>query len=266
MAVGAYLSFQKGSERGRFSHLSNADYGLDAFMQHVGRSIDAIVHDVFDKRSVKFYGKRFREKDWVLNEKQLQNPLQVRRSGADPKTRWVDGTPLNSYYVWILGMMFPNAMFIHNLRRPDQVATSLEGFAKVGAEPQALGQGLETWIVHTDNAWHAERAFGSGRVFRLDFERIAGDPERLFTEVSGFIGEEFDQASLIPLQRRLNSSGVEAKQERNLEILRENETFRRADAVYRAISAGGVPSEPEAAAMDVIRQRFLDYCHDRALV
>src|SRR3546814_14333967 len=78
MAVGSYLSFGKGSERSKFSHLSNVEYALEAFMEHVGFAVDSIVHDAFDKRCLNFYGERFRGEGWVLKGKQLDNPLQLR--------------------------------------------------------------------------------------------------------------------------------------------------------------------------------------------
>lgn len=266
MAVGAYLSYLKGSERGRFSHLSNVEYPLAPFMAHVGRSVDAIVRDVYDRRCLRLYGERSRKPDWVLKGKQLNNPLHIRRTARDSKQHWLDGTPLNSYYIWALNQMFPEARFIHNLRRPDEVATSLEGFDKVGAEPQALEEGLETWIAHTDNAWYAELGFGASRVFRLEFARIAKEPEKLFREVCDFLGEEFSLDCLLPLRQKLNSSEVADKREANLAMLHDNESFRRAAATYRTVMAQSGSAQPDPKALEVLRQRFMDYCVDRSII
>ncbi|GAB3379227.1 sulfotransferase family protein [Lysobacter fragariae] len=266
MAVGAYLSHVKGSERGRFSHLSNVEHPLDPFMARVAESIHAIVNDVFAQRCLNFYGEKSRQPGWTLKGKQLENPLQIRRSGSDPKRRWIDGTPLNTYFIWALNALFPDALFIHNIRRPDEVATSLEGFDRVGAEPQALEAGLETWIAHTENAWHAERGLGSRRVFRLVFERIADEPEKLFAEVCDFLGEEFTTDCLLPLRRKLNSSEVDDNRQKNLLLLRENQTFRRAEATYRTVMARPGTAQPDPAAVEVLKQRFMDYCRDRSLV
>jgi len=266
MAAGAYLSYLKGSERGRFSHLSNVEYPLDPFMARMGEAVNAIVRDVYDERCLHLYGERCSEDGWALGEKQRNNPLQIRRASQDPKLRWIDGTPLNSYYTWVLGLLFPHAVFIHNLRRPDEVATSLEGFDRVGAEAQTLDEGLETWIGHTENAWYTERGFGSERVFRLDFGRIAHEPEALFREVLEFLGEEFNPDCLLPLRQRLNSSEVVDKREHNRNLLQDNRTFRRAEALYRTVRARPGEVQPDTAASDVIHQRFLDYCRDRAIV
>lgn len=266
MAVGAYLSHAKGSERGRFSHLSNVEYPLRPFMARIGESIHSVVLDVFAQRCLNFYGDKSLAPGWVLQGRQLENPLQVRRSARDPKRRWIDGTPLNTYFIWGLAELFPEALFIHNLRRPDEVATSLEGFDRVGAEPQALEAGLETWIAHTENAWYAERALGTRRVFRLDFDRIGHEPEKLFTEVCGFLGEEFTPDCLLPLRRKLNSSEVDANRERNLALLRENPAFQRAEATYGIVTSQAADERAHPEAEAIIRQRFIDYCSGRSLV
>lgn len=266
MAVGAYLSHLKGSERGKFSHLSNVEYPMEPFMWRVGQSVDRIVNDVFEVRNQLFYGD-FRTSG-VLREAR-NNPsheLRLRRSVHDPKHRWIDGTPLNSSYIWILATMFPQAQFIHNLRRPSEVATSLEGFATVGADPQPLEDGLHTWIDHTENAWFAERAFGAGRVFRADFSRITQDPEPLLREICAFLGEEYSSDCIKPLGTRLNSSEVDDRREADLEKLRDLQAFKKAEALYSQIMRQRIPDEGEEFALGVLKQRFLDYCHDRALV
>ena len=266
LAVGAYLSHEKGSERGRFSHLSNVGFPLPSFMARIGEAVDAIVHDAFAERCARFYGDAACDPAWVLPANRQHVPMQLKRSGIDPKRRWIDGTPLNSFYLWALAEMFPHAMFIHNLRRPDEVATSLESFNKVGAEPQALEQGLETWISHTENAWYAERGLGSRRVFRLLFNRIADEPEALFRDVLAFLGEEYSADCLLPLRKKLNSSDVEDKRSGNLELLRENAVFQRAQAVYDIVDRQPGGDDPDEFSLQVIRQRFLDYCHDRAII
>src|SRR5690606_33981228 len=144
---------------------------------------------------------------------------------TDPKRRWVDGTPLNSQYLWVIAALFPHARFIHNLRRPDEVATSLEGFDNVGADPQPLEAGLRTWIEHSENAWFAERAFGSGRVYRLDFARLGAEPEALMRDVLEFLDEPFHPDCLLPLRRKLNSSEVDERRAQNVEKLREVGTY-----------------------------------------
>lgn len=265
LGVGAFLSHAKGSERGRFSHLSNVEFPLAPFMARIGEAVDAIVHDVFDERRRIFYGEAVRDPSWSLPERVAHSPMHIQRSGNDPKRRWIDGTPMNTFYLWALSEMFPDARFIHNLRRPDEVATSLEGFDRVGARALALRQGLKTWMAHTENAWYGERAFGRERAYRLDFHRLASEPETLFREICAFLGEEFSPDCLLPLREKLNSSEVDDRRERNLERLRRSPSFRRAEELYRMVSDHPVEA-PDQDALEILRQRFLDYCRDRALV
>ena len=266
MAVGALLSHSKGCERGRYSHLSNVDYPLAPFMVRIGQAVDDIVHDVFAARCERLYGIASRDPCWQLSAAQLANPLHIRRSASDPKQRWIDGTPLNTFYIPALAKLFPNAQFIHNLRRPDEVATSLEGFDKVGAAPQTLEQGLQTWIAHTENAWYAERGLGQSKVFRLDFNRIADEPERLFREVCDFLGEPYAPQCLLPLKRKVNSSEVDSRREDNLELLRQNPEFQRAQAVYAMVRAEPASERADQASLQILEQRLRDYCLDRSIV
>ena len=266
LAVGAYLSHAKGYDRGRYSHLSNVEYPLASFMTRIGESVDDIVRDVFAERCLQHYGAESLDPDWHLPADKLVNPMQLRRAASDPKQRWIDGTPFNSFYIAALAQLFPQAQFIHNLRHPAEVATSLEGFATLGIEPQTLEQGLETWVAHTENAWYAERALGWDRAFRLDFDRIAREPEILFREVCDFLEESYTSDCLQPLRHKLNSSEVENKREGNLVLLRENPVFQHAEAVYAAVKQQPAGEHPDAFSLEVLGQRLLDYCRDRSIV
>lgn len=267
MMVGSFLSHQKGSARGKFSHLSNVELPLEPFMRRMGESVDTIVHDVYAERCCKLYGSAsLGNPGWTLNQNQQQHVLHIRRHGSDTKGRWVDGTPLNSYFLWAFSLMFPNAKYIHSLRRPDEVATSLEGFDRVGAQAQVLEDGLQTWIAHTENAWFAERAMGADKVFRLEFERISQDPESMLRDICTFLGEEFCPDSLLPLKKKLNSSDVEARREANRKSLGDNTVFQTADAIYEVARARPPSDDCDTETMDILRERFLDYCRDRPLV
>jgi hypothetical protein len=266
LAIGGLLSHAKGSERGRYSHLSHVGFPLDPFMARLGEAVDAIVQDAYAERCRRLYGDVSLRPGWELPAAHRDNPMQVRRRGEEPKQRWIDGTPMNSFYIAALLKLFPQARLIHNLRRPEEVATSLEGFDRVGAEPQALEQGLDTWITHTENAWYAERGLGCGRVFRLDFHRLGEDAEALFRELCAFLDEPFAAECLLPLQRKLNSSQVDDRRQSNLELLRENPAFQRAQAVYDTVVAQPADEQPDAFSLQVLEQRLADYCLDRALV
>jgi len=107
---------------------------------------------------------------------------------------------------------------------------------------------------------------GRDRAFRLDFNRIADEPEALFRELSAFLGEEFAPECLLPLERKVNSSEVEDKRGDNLERLRDSRVFRRAQAVYDAVAQHPAGQQPDAAALAVLERRLQDYCRDRSIL
>ena len=235
-------------------------------MERLGDCVDAVVNDVFDVRCERFYG-NFRETGKLRESPNSPNPqLQLLRSVDDPKRRWIDGTPLNTRYIWILAQLFPEARFIHSLRRPDDVITSLEGFANVGAKARSAWKGAAIWFEHTENAWYAEQAYGAERVLRVDFERVAKDPEGLLRDILSFLGEEYSADCQLPLKRRLNSSEVDDKREAGRAKLGRVLGYKKAENLYNHIVSSEVPSSTDEKAEGVLKQRFLDYCHDRSLL
>lgn len=266
LAMGAYLSHTYGSTRGRYSHLSNVNYDLSAFMRRIGEAVDAITRDCFDERCRRLYGNYESVGKLQMSAEQGSSQFQIRRATDEPKRRWIDGTPFNSYFIWALNLMFPDAQFIHNLRRPDDVATSLEGFDKFGLDSVGLKEGLEVWASHTEHARLAECALGQNKVFRLHFERIAGDPEALLHELCAFLGEEYDANCLLPLSERINSSEVDHKRSHNSDRLNEMLEFQNCMSLYGELMNRLPNSEPDLAAMDALRSRFVQYCMDHPLI
>lgn len=259
MSTAAHLAFGYGSSRGRYSHLSNVAYPHRHFMRRMGEAIDAIVQDCFVERCHRLYGD-FEANGELRPSTELESTaFQVRHSVDEPKQRWIDGTPYNTYFTWALAQMFPEAVFIHNLRRPEDVATSLEGFDKLGADPLALVDGLNVWSSHTEAAWLTERALGKRRVYRLHFDRIGSDSEAVFREVAEFIGEPYTSDMLAPLRTRINSSDVDERRADNLERLAKLEEFRRCQRLYDDVLRTPAGDTPDADAMETLRTRFVDY-------
>jgi hypothetical protein len=266
LAIGAYLSYGYGTARGRHSHLSNAPYELAHFMRRVGESAHAITLDCFEERCHRLYGDFRNNARLAVPEGSDPASFQVRRGADEKKDRWVDATPFNTGFIWALSSMFPQARFIHNLRRPHEVATSLEGFDNLGLEPHVLADGLAIWREHTENAWLGERALGAEKVFRLDYERISAEPEPLLRELCEFLGEEFHQACLLPLTQRINSSGVDDRREENLRRLQAMPEYAAAQALFEQITAAPVAASPDATANQELRTRFEEYCRHRSLI
>ena len=262
-ALGSLYAFNKGSERDRFSHLSNADYQKSDFMTHIAESIDRIVHEAFERRCRSLYGD-YRQTGIHINPQNPQAAYQVRRHADEPKSRWIDATPLNTHFAWALHQVFPDCQFIHNLRDPMEVAASLEQFDNVGADPQELNEGLNTWIQHTENAWLLEQAL-PGSVFRLDYSRLNSEPEPLFRDLLNFLGEDWSDTCLLPLQKKPNSSKIDERKDSLLARLAHLDRFQNAACLYRTVSAGR-PAVPESEAVDQLQTQLNTYLANHPLL
>ena len=253
--TGAFAAFERGSARGQFSHFSNASFQLEGFLSHVALSIHAIVLDVYRRRCEQRYGDD-RQSEIALDFENPEVQFQVRRSWEDPKIRWIDSTPLNTHYVWALAKIFPGAKFIHNLRAPADVAISLNTFDTTGAQAAELEAGLRTWLQHTGDALLAEEAFGPERVMRLDYDRIAGDPEALMREVLSFLGEKFCPDCLGPLDTKVNSSKPESVRSHLMEQVHNLAIYDDAMAVYDHASDSNLSNARQEIASGELEQKF----------
>jgi hypothetical protein len=264
-AVAGALAHAAGSSRGARTHLSNSDLPRDAFLRRLGEFADDVVHDAFRERCRKFYGASL-DAGELRMEPGFNPELPLLASTADPKRRWVDGTPVNTGVAWALDRMFPEAVFIHHLRRPADVATSLEGFDRLGAQALPLAEGLVAWREHAQAAALAERAFGARRVFRLAFERIAEDPESLMRDLFAFLGEEYCADSVATLGRTLNSSQVAARRDSNTETMLDMPEYLEASSLYWRLQDQRPPQAPEPAAVEALRESFEARCRGRSLL
>ena len=264
-AIAGSLSWTLGSSRWLRSHLSNSEYQYEPFMRRLGEFVDTVVRDCFEERCRKFYGET-RAADKLELGQEFNPRLPILSSPVDPKQRWVDGTPLNTHFLWALDQMFPEAVFIHQLRRPSDVATSLESFDRLGANALGLAEGLRNWTQHVEAAALAERAFGAGRVYRLRFERMNEAPAAMFRDLFDFLGEEYCPDCAATLELRLNSSEAAERKEANLHAMLEMPEYLQASSLYWQLQDHWPPDAPDAEARESMRLRFLDYCHDRSLL
>lgn len=260
-AVGAYLAHQSGSDRENFSHLSNVDYPLDRFFELQGGMINQVVHEAFDRRLVKAYGEARAPRPGQLKH---ADKLFLKRHADEPKTAWVDGTPLNTFYTWALARMFPDARFLHHVRAPHQVVASLEKFDRVGATPVARENALDTWMRHAQAGHMTRKALGASRVFQVDFSRLETDTEGLLKEVFAFLGKPHCAESLDPFAQRLNSSGTHASDLRD--ELSATPLFKVADDLYQTIMSDDAAASGDETAMDFIHELFLTMVETRKLV
>ena len=261
IAVGATRAHELGSCRGELTHLSNSHYSLETFLRRLGDFADTVVHDAFRQRLRELYGDRPRA---VVRNPLDENPLRLLNQPDDPKARWVDGTPLNTHFAWALSRMFPEARFIHQLRRPADVATSLQGFDRLGAAAMPLPEGLREWKQHVEAAAGLEQALGAGRVFRLRFDRIRDDRESVLRDLFEFLGEEYCADCLDTLDQTLNSSGVEERRQANAETMLDMPEYLEASSLYWRLQ-DVLPGSPDPDADAALQSRFREYCAERSL-
>lgn len=260
-AVASLQSFRLGSERGEFSHLSNVDFPFDRFLAHKGDAINAIVQEAFSRRLIDKYGPTGQP-----SAAQLADPefLHIRLAPDHPKQRWVDGAPINTFYVWALAQMFPEARFLFHCRAPHGVIASLEQFDRAGGAATARDEALSIWVNHVRAAWTAEKALGAERVFRVDFDRLQSGPASLMADICAFLDEPPNEACTAFLNRRLNSSGTYDTDIRD--ELDELEHWTEAQALYEAIQAAPVTEGGDVNAEADLRALFETLSANRPLL
>src|SRR5690348_5402217 len=238
--------YRLGTVNGKFSHLQQAGVSQDDFFRLFGEGVDRLIqttNSTLIEKSPKPGGKNFPR----------------RRSANDPKRRWVDATPENSHYIYPLSKMFPGAKFIHLLRNPHDVASSLMKFSRTGGRDYEHDEAYRTWTRLTRAAIAGERALGAGRVMRLRYEDFTGTPEAAFRQALAFLGEEYAADCLTPLESKINSSEVGPEG-----VQRDESTAaaREADHLYREAGAAMPAPMGDTAAYAALEAAFLAQCHD----
>jgi len=237
IANAARAAYEAGTARGEFSHLSNAEYPYDEFVSEFGDAISRIALKSFEKRiSIHLPGFRDRSTPPVAWKTNPQ-PRLLHHPG-DPKNRWIDGTPENTFSALLLSEMFPEAQFIHIIRAPLGVATSLAHFDRAGTDAvvRDMKEGLRIWMRHTEAAFKAEQTLGNGRTLRIRNEDLRTNGDATIRTCLDFLGEEFAAECLLPLDRAVNSSKV-TQEESNLARRRVERApiFADAMALYEEV-------------------------------
>jgi hypothetical protein len=116
LAVALGPIYASGAARGERSQLSAAGITSEEFFCSFGDAVDQLIRRAERNRHQPDDG----------------SELKLWRSLQDPKNRWVDGAPENSFYIYDLLKLFPQAQFIHILRDVGLVVKSLMNFANLG--------------------------------------------------------------------------------------------------------------------------------------
>jgi SAM-dependent methyltransferase len=124
------------------------------------------------------------------------------------KTRWVDGTPENSFFIYELSLLFPEARFIHLIRDPRSVARSLVYFHTIGGPRYTADAAYREWLRTVKDCHQAEQAFGSQRVLRVRYSDMVGNREETVGRILDFVGEPYSEDCAAMLSTRINSSVI----------------------------------------------------------
>lgn len=263
--------FKTGTVNGRYSHLGSLGWNEQDFYAAFGSAVDRFIVNTREPR-LRFI-RRDAARKQGLNEQQIDDlekkrasdpttytelpkNYQVIRDASDPKRRWVDGTPENSFHMYGLSLLFPEAKFIHILREPNAVAQSLMKFSRAGQAgiDYSEADAYATWHRLTKAAIKGERALGSGRVLRITYENLVREPETTLNLCLQFLNEEFSADCLLPLLEKINSSRVETVEIPPSGAVSIKALF--ANRFYRSIIDALPPSVPDTTMQKALAIRF----------
>jgi hypothetical protein len=218
------------------------DISPDEFFANFGKSIN---HLVLSHRKAL-------ERKWAR-----ERNGKTKYSKSEPKMRWVDGTPEYSMHIRGLGLLFPEARFVHVVRNVDAVVRSMLNFHRVaGAQLVANEEEAYHYWLRTVNAClTAERAYGPRIVHRLRYAVLIEDPERAMRSLFDFLGESYTPRCLEPLAQRINSSNVPADF-KSEDPATDPTVVERARRLSAQLEETAQPSEAYPAAADEMEAIF----------
>ena len=239
-----------------FSHLGTLGWSKDYFYQKIGEKVDEIIRESLVDQIIFRYnqfcgstdqhikaqnGTKDKEFAFTLNDE--NSILKIIRSPNDPKKRWIDGTPENTFYANTLLRLFPNARFIHLLRNPDNVSLSLMNFKNVGgpATNHSYESSYRTWARYVSSAHLIEKALGKDHVCRIQYEDMVKSPEMTINVILKWLGEDYENSCIEPFAAKLNSSKA-SHSEIKFSKQRDNSLRLLADILHSPV---GVP-DPSA--------------------
>lgn len=115
--------------------------------------------------------------------------------GREHATLWVDHTPDNVANVVRLLAEFPDARFVHVVRDGRGVAASLKG---VDWGPATVSGAGQRWSQVLGQGLAAELSLPEGRIMRVHFETLLGDPQTTIRSICEFAGVEYTDAMCSP--------------------------------------------------------------------
>jgi hypothetical protein len=205
-AIDLAIRYQIGTARGDRSVLSAMDIQREEFFASFGRKINDLI--LGHRENLE----RKRRAVCPSGADRVPSTSKTSRSPSPAKMRWVDGTPLYSFYICGLRKLFPEARFIHIVRDVTSVVQSMLNFHRVAGTRLVTNeqQAYEYWLRAVRECLKAEQAYGPRIVLRLQYSEFVDNPEMAMRCVFKFVGERYVMGSLKPLRQRINTSNVPA--------------------------------------------------------
>lgn len=200
LAVDLENLYELGASPGELSFLGVAKYTPREFRKYFAQACDRMMME--SRRRIARHSMEAALRD----RSRVSENVKLQRGWWQPKRRWVDGTPENAHFVLPLLRLFPEARFIHILRNPRRVATSLMHFSSIGACDYGEKLAYQTWTRLVRAAALSEQALGPGRVMRLMHDDLLTSPRDALARCLAFIGENYRSDCLMPLREKMNSS------------------------------------------------------------
>jgi len=207
LALDLQACYDSGSARRERSQLYAMGIGRDQLLRTVGDSISRML---LNQRTSYEAASAQIARTEAAHHNPPASTFLLSRNSADPKRRWVDGTPEYSLSVFGLRKLFPTSRFIHLVRDVYSVVRSMMLFARVAGFSlvKTEQEAYEYWLRTVRACVLAERAFGSDVVQRVLYRDLVETPEPTIRRCLEFVGESFSADCLLPLKVKINSSNV----------------------------------------------------------
>ncbi len=241
------VAHASGSARGERSQLSAMGITRETLLEAFGVAIHGVVVGHRDRFEELALASATREPS------QVNDTVRISRGAEEPKRRWVDGTPENSFWIYELSLLFPGAQFIHLVRDARSVARSLVHFHTIGGARYTADAAYREWLRSVRECLNAERALGSDRVSRIRYGGLIENREATVRQILRLIGESYTERCVEALGKRINSSEVPPNA-----IVGEPDTALRdeIDAISASLFDPDLRYEPGQQALADVERRF----------
>lgn len=144
--------------------------------------------------------------------------LYLQRNKPEAK-RWFDKSPQNVYGAAMIAMEFPDAKFIHIVRNPLDVVSSLR-IGKIIKVENLVGA-CNYWNEAAEIIQVIKRAFPP-RIYEVKYEDFTREPLPEIKKMLAFLDEEFDSARYqdVTTERKLHDYGALFSEEELSQVVR----------------------------------------------